>query len=311
MSSLLRDVIELLCRPLQVVIARLLDTILARGGWRRFPWLIVAYRLTARYCNRLSFKEVKRLLMIDAEHSIRSLSVTATGVLQCFCADRLFMIPGGDVSAHSLAQSHQNWQALRAGGWPTLAGYEFECHHADTVYSMELLASPASSQEAVTILSQIADSRKGALQAFEWQPLIDRLARFFCMDAFEVVQRCEQRVAFGLLHGDFHVGNIMRSKQGDLVLIDLDRLCSRAPQFIDHLNFKVYQREQELARSWLSVIATGDIDLEGYSREQWLAYILFRSAAEVSSYTPGIRYRKRFKSAVSAIDTMFDTTVAE
>lgn len=292
---------ELFLRAVQIPIAAGLDWALGQGWWRCCPWIIRGYAFSGRYCNRVSPEVMGTLQRIGSEHSINHLQVTSTGVLQCFCADQVFLLPCGEVACFSLEASFRHWTQLRDSEWKSLVDYRFSCVHQDRLYSMELLKPTSQALEGLQLLKEHASAPFQELSAFDWAGQIDHLAAFCDVHAFNSLLQSREQVRFGLVHGDLHPGNVMENSRSQRVLIDLDRMCLSAPLCIDQIHLRMCALEQVHGCSWLAVLAQGIFERETYSREQLLAYLLFRATAETQRHTPGARYRRRLQVAVRSV----------
>lgn len=293
-----REIPTLALRLLQRLLDRLLGGLANRKWLLRWPWLICGYRYTHRYCNRISKQQLEIVSRLHAHHDVVKMSMTSTGVLQCYTPQQLFVVPCGDVAVGALAQSHKHWKQLQDSPWSALAAYDFT-HPAPSLYTMALLRPVDDPRAIANALQSMQGQRLEAISHFAWQPLIQRLSLF--ADTSALTQLCESstEVIFGPLHGDLHPGNVMANQKGQPVLIDLDRFHAFAPQFIDEIHLLVGNLEQGARRSWLLILATEHVRKVRFSTEQILAYVAFRAAAETAWCTPEPRYRRRLESCLA------------
>ena len=296
---LLHELPELAQRGFQQLLGRFLDGLSDRKLLLRWPWLLHCYRYTNRYCNRISKHQIDIVSMLHAKHHVSKTSMTSTGVFHCYTAEKLFVLPCGDVATSALAHSHRHWKQLQNSNWATLLAYEFEHLKTASLYTMEVLSPVSVESDIADVLEAMRGHHLKPISHFPWLPLIQHLGNFVDVCALNPLCNTTTEVIFGPLHGDLHPGNVMANQKGEPVLIDLDRFHAFAPQFIDEIHLLVGNLEQGARRSWLLILATEHVRKVRFSTEQILAYVAFRAAAETAWCTPEPRYRRRLESCLA------------
>lgn len=304
---LLRELPELAQRGFQQLLGRLLDGLSDRKLLLRWPWLLHCYRYTNRYCNRISKHQVGLVSMLHAKHHIIKTGMTSTGVFHCYTAEKLFVIPCGDVATSALAHSYRHWKQLQNSNCSTLLAYEFEHLKASSIYTMELLFPVSGESDIAGVLGSLRGHHVEPISNFSWLPLIQHLGNFVDTCALNPLCNTTTEVVFGPVHGDLHPGNIMANHAGQRVLIDLDRFHTCAPQFIDDIHALVCALEQSTHSSWLVILATERVRELNTSLEKVLGYVAFRAAAETAWSSPGKRYRKRLENCLSFLNSFEKT----
>lgn len=217
--------------------------------------------------------------------------LTSTGVLQYITAQNVYYIPCGNHSLKSLSHNFNNWELIKNSNYSQVVEYEIEIteYKNITFYKAEKLYSSVDVDSAEHLLKLLKG--KFALDQFSnynFSAIYDFYRNYCNLTAKEISLLSPRKEAgmIGPTHGDFHSLNIMETKNGTPVIIDLDRFTFTGAQIIDHMHLYFTSRETR-RRPWLQLLIDNfrndnDKGLK-WSKNSLLGYLCLRISVEISS----------------------------
>lgn len=231
---------------------------------------------------------VNILRRLNSKHGPGRVVLTDTGVAHIYCQDFVYFIPCCSRASEALQAAFDAWAYIVESDFSSICDYSMhrEVVGKHVVYRLELLQpifrGEVSFKDVECLLpGMISENQFDGID-------FDNAVRFLkndCglsdseMNKFIVLP---ERGVVGPFHGDMHEGNFMKNRNGELVLIDLDRFQKCGPRVVDAIHFYVRNEEVAAGRSWgsivLELLKTGVND---WSKNELIAYFLYRVGAEL------------------------------
>ncbi len=239
-----------------------------------------------------------------------SLQLTATGVLQVYSVNDVYMIPFGKLSRESLSKNYSNWLIIKSSAYFELVDYKLDRIKTGTILyyridRMNSLSKPYRKQAFTKIKTTLKSKKRAAFLPYIYTDnAINKLNKHCLINFKELLAPLlenKKQAYIGAIHGDLTAQNILIKNNGKVVLIDLDRFTMKAPQFIDELHFFVNLRSSEDRISWL-IILPKMLRENNWGKEEIIGYFLYRINSEIrEDVHPTKNYLKLVSTSARAI----------
>ncbi len=261
-------------------------------------------------CSSNNFKEAVSLLKTINQPSLQ---LTNTGVLQIYSTRKVYMIPFGLLSSESLSKNYQNWVTLKDSIYYELVDYKLvkESLNAFVYYNMDKLEALPRCDEN--------KARKSIIDTFnkpEKEMLLDYIDVFSALEKLNlhcqinasqvksILTKSNLLTQVGPTHGDLTPSNILVKKNGEVVIIDLDRFEMSGAQFIDEIHFHMESTGRILNKNWLELLPKRLAE-NTFPKELLIGYFFYRLNAEIrEDIVPTKNYLRQLSLATTRILTL-------
>lgn len=168
----------------------------------------------------------------------KSFLVSSTGVLILFYKKHVIKIPLGEVSFASMQKNYENYLKLKESTFKQLVDYELI--KKDGYYIMERLSVSALHVDQLQELIRgfEADSTQVKIKDVK-KELFSNITHLEDILEMKIKLHQDMTIKSCPMHGDLTENNIMKNKDGKVVLIDLDRFTFKGIKGLDFLHYKI------------------------------------------------------------------------
>lgn len=272
------------------------------------------------YIDNLLDDQIKIFKYLKSQQIIYlKVQLTATGVLQFYTEDSVYMVPCGKLSNESLSENYKNWLLIKASVYSNLVDYKLKNMSSKDLlyYSMSRLLPISNEQEArnyiITCLK--SEDRKYLVDYINLSNANDKLKKHCQLDFSNIIDKIKDRQlisSIGPLHGDLTEQNMLKTHDEKVVIIDLDRFVFNGVQFIDELHFYIESMSKKEGTPWLQILIKilNTKDNKVWKDEEIIGYFLFRLDAEIrDDIKPTKNYLKHVYSAAEKISKYYQIKV--
>ena len=237
------------------------------------------------------FIKFGRILKILKE--FESVSITGTGVLIIFYKNSIVKYPLGEHSYKALHNEYNNYLLLKESRLSYLVDYFLE--KKDGYFVMEKLLDikyPVQEHKKICLqLSKIKSKNIVLSELLKNQVFSNALeyietecSNFYLKDIL-ILLKSQKSIKSYPMHGDLTQYNIMKNKEENIVLIDLDRFSFDGIEQIDRIHFAIEYYAKKREKDFFTVI--GSLIKDKNISMQYF-YLLFLSFI----YRIGVEYNK-------------------
>ncbi len=236
--------------------------------------------------------QLELLSTLRKKKPIGSIRLTSTGVLLYLTNDVVYQISCGKHSQSALNKNFESYTYLKKSNYSCVVDYLLVQHGLQNIIYYRV--------ERLFPVSDVRRSAKTLFETLEGNFTQDQFANLNLDSAYNFLKKyCEltddelkklrpvqEKGYVGPMHGDFHSQNIMQTKNGHPVLIDLDRFLMSGSQVIDRIHFNITQyesRQKYWVKLLIGLIGAKQKSKSNFSTNSYLAYFCFRVSAEISS----------------------------
>lgn len=224
----------------------------------------------------------KKLLDLLKElKGYQSFSISTTGSLILFNKNDIIKISLGNVSDISLRKNYENYLLLKDTKLKNLV--EYELIKKSQYYTMERL-EPINlrNEEVEKIISSFFEKEVKEVNLKEVkEELFSNIEKLEKICSISIFFPTETLVDSCLMHGDLTKDNIMKNKNGDFLLIDLDRFTFNGIKGLDIFHYKVDKFSKQQGINYFDYL----VSIEEKNDYMSYIYLLYRISSE---YREGI-----------------------
>ncbi len=228
--------------------------------------------------------------------------LTATGVLQLYTIDTLYMVPCGYLSNESLFKNYYNWLTLKESTYFDLVDYQLNKVDLKShlYFTMTILQQLSNEKKAYDFVINRLKNKDSELffSYIDMHEANEKLNQYIQLDFSDFIKSLKSSQIYstiGPIHGDLTLQNMLQKNDGKIVIIDLDRFVFNGAQFIDEIHFYIESIANRENTDWLEIlpriIITKEVPL--WEKEKLVGYFLYRINEEIRNYImPSENYLK-------------------
>jgi len=224
-------------------------------------------------------KDIKALLN-DAER----VSISGTGVLIIVYKEKVIKFPLGVKSKKSLEKEYENYITIKNLS-PSLVDYDLE--DKDTYHEMDKLFNVSHIMPSFRYVYKTLEKIKIDKNRIDSNRLFNNTLLILqkkCKDIvdFEVIKNNIKNIETMAMHGDLTQYNIMQTKKGKFVMIDLDRFTLDGFKDLDRVHYVVEYYAKRRDKNFFDILnnVLRDKKLSLNSYRLLFLYLLYRIDVE-------------------------------